>query len=443
MNDERKKLEKLFAALSFDDIPDHGHRDRLEKELLAAFAAKSRPEKIWRKIMNTPITKTVAAAVVIVVAVTITAVFLSQSATPAYAIEQTIEAFENVRFLHLLTRNESDQIEDERWIEIGDHGRQVKYRQENPPNRLVVEDGRTTAEYHEDSKTVVLYSNRDKQYQWVGNIGVFLENLKQKGKIIGQNLSYNGRPAHKVLWPMMNAECFVDAETKLPVAIGPMELSYEIPPDGTFQITIPHDYTVVDKRPGAAPANEPDWLIEKELADKYFHAARYSMVAGEYENAAQLLEYVTEKQPGRNWAWFWLARTYYELAEFELAVEKYSKVIQIMGDVPYCLYARGLAYAQLSMHAEAQNDFKKPLPSMIRALRDTTAAAMFEYADDPILRDGKSRPAKTQTISRMIDRLRIITGQNFGYDSKAGEQENEKVIRAWEDWFESSQETGL
>jgi len=124
-------------------------------------------------------------------------------------------------------------------------------------------------------------------------------------------------------------------------------------------------------------------------------------------------------------------------------VEKYSKVIEMMGDVPYCLYARALAYTQLSMHAEAQNDFKKARPWMIRALRDTTAAAMFEYADDPTLRDGKSPPTKTQTISRMIDRLRIITGQNFGYDSKAGDQENENAIRAWENWFESSQEIGL
>ena len=92
------------------------------------------------------------------------------------------------------------------------------------------------------------------------------------------------------------------------------------------------------------------------------------------------------------------------------------------------------------MTTEAQDDLKKALPWMISALRDKTAAAMFEYADDPTLRDGKSAPTKNQIICRMINRLRIITGQNFGYDSKVSTEANEKVIEAWVNWFERSGE---
>ena len=38
----------------------------------------------------------------------------------------------------------------------------------------------------------------------------------------------------------------------------------------------------------------------------------------------------------------------------------------------------------------------------------------------------------------MINRLRIFTGQNFGYDPNAGPEQNEKAIAAWEQWFKDS-----
>jgi hypothetical protein len=41
----------------------------------------------------------------------------------------------------------------------------------------------------------------------------------------------------------------------------------------------------------------------------------------------------------------------------------------------------------------------------------------------------------------MINRLRTMTGQNFGYDPYASAEENEQAIVAWEDWFKNSGET--
>jgi hypothetical protein len=38
----------------------------------------------------------------------------------------------------------------------------------------------------------------------------------------------------------------------------------------------------------------------------------------------------------------------------------------------------------------------------------------------------------------MINRLRIITGQNFGYDSDTSIEENEQAISAWEQWYQNS-----
>jgi hypothetical protein len=396
---------------------------------------KSKTELIARRFIMSRFTKLAAAAVIIVIAV-LAITILDKSVTPAYAIEQTIEAFKNVRFLHLVRRDEAGEVEDERWIEIGAHGRQVKYRQDTPPAFLAVEDGKTTAVYHKDKNTVVLWSNREKQYQWVGDLGGFLENLRQDGKIIEENADYQGQAAHKVLWPMMNAECYVDPETKLPIAIGSTELSYEQPPPGIFEISIPEGFVVVDKKPGASKTEEPDWLRDQQRADRYFHQGRLALASGDYDEAAELFEYVIEKQPGRNWAWFWLGKTYYELGEYDLAIEKFSNAM-IKG-LPYCLYAQGLAYAQKGMDDAAKDNLGKALPWMIRALREPTGAAMFEYADDPRLREGRYRPTEEQILARMINRLRVATGQNFGYDPDASAEENEQAIAAWEDWFETS-----
>lgn len=434
-----QKLEKLGQTI--------GSNDALVENVMSRIAAKSisessRIEKLKNKltvrrfIMNR-FTK-FAAAAVIIIAVVLSITLFDKSVPSAYAIEQTIEAFKNVRFLHLIRRDESGSIEDERWIEIGMDGRQVKYRQDTPPDFLAVEDGKTTAVYHKDKNTVVLWSNRDKQYQWVGDLGGFLENLRQDGKIIEENADYQGQAAHKVLWPMMNDECYVDPQTKLPIAIGDTELSYEHPPQGTFEVIIPEGFVVVDKRPGASKTKEPDWLKDQERADRYFHQGRLALASGDYNEAVELFEYVVEKQPRRNWAWYWLGMAYYERGDYDSAIEKFSKVIDMMGDVPYCSYARGLAYAQKDMDEAAKDDLGSALPWMIRALREPTAASPFEYADDPRLREGRYRPTKEQIIARTINRLRTVTGQNFGYDPEASTEENERAIAAWEQWYENS-----
>lgn len=436
-----KRLQELGQAISSDDSTVENVMERINLSCAAEQDShrRSRGELIARRFIMNRFTK-LAAAAVMIIAVALSVTLFDRSVTPAYAIEQTVEAFGNVRFMHIVRRDDSGRVEDERWIEIGAHGRQVKYRQDTPPDFLVVEDGETTAVYHKDKNTVVLWSNRDQQYQWVGNLGAFLENLRQDGKIIETDADYHGRAVHKILWPMMNAECYVDPQTKLPIAIGTTELSYEQPPPGTFEIDVPEGFVMVDKRPGASEAQEPDWLRAGEDAGRYFHQARLALSSGDYDEAVELFEYVVEKQPGRNWAWFWLGKAYYEQGQHDLAIEKYTKALDMMGEVPYCCFARGLVYGAKGLEDAAKEDLSKALPWMMRALREPTAAAMFEYADDPRLREGRYQPTEEQILARMINRLRMVTGQNFGYDPGAGVEENERAIAAWEDWFEAGGE---
>ncbi|UCF43517.1 MAG: tetratricopeptide repeat protein [Planctomycetota bacterium] len=436
-----ERLQELGRAISSDDSTVENVMERINLSCAAERDShrQSRGELIARRITMNRFTK-LAAAAVIIIAVALSITLFDRSVTPTYAIEQTVEAFKNVRFLHLVRRDEIGQVEDERWIEIGAHGRQVRYRQDTPPNFLAVEDGETTAVYHKDENTVVLWSNKDKQYQWIADLGAFLENLRQEGKIVETGADYHGQTAHKVLWPMMNAECYVDPRTKLPIAIGTTELSYEQPAQGTFEIDVPAGFVLVDKRPGAAKTEEPDWLRDQERADRYFHQAYLALASGDYDEAVELFEYVVEKQPRRNWAWFWLGKAYYEQGRYDIASEKYTEVLDMMGDQPYCNFARGLAYGAKGLDDAAREDLSKALPWMIRALREPTGAAMFEYADDPRLREGRYQPTEQQILARMINRLRIVTGQNFGYEPGADAEENERAITDWENWFEAGGE---
>jgi tetratricopeptide (TPR) repeat protein len=248
----------------------------------------------------------------------------------------------------------------------------------------------------------------------------------------------------------MSAECYVDPQTKLPIAIGDTELSYEDPPAGTFDIFIPEGYAVIDKRPGAPAGSVPDWLLEEEgvieKARESFKQATHALASGNYTEAAELFEFVTEYQSGRNWAWFWLGSAYYGQGEYDLAIEKFTKVLEIFkaygggGEKPlnYCNYARGLAYARLGMNDEAVSDLQACLPSMILTLRTPSGGKMFEYADNPMMRYSKYNPTDQQMVVNMINRLRIVTGQNFGYSPTGTAEVNEAAIAAWEQWLENN-----
>jgi len=229
------------------------------------------------------------------------------------------------------------------------------------------------------------------------------------------------------------------------MAGGGYKMSYENPPEGTFDIVIPNDVVVVDKRPGAEPAQEPEWMDEDKVAQSNFDEARRALAADDCPKAVELFTRVVEIQPGRNWAWFWLGRTYYELGEYDLAVSNFSKVLDMMGDAAFCLYARGLAFAAAGMEATANEDLTKVLPTMVLALRRIETATLFDLADAPLRcadgfldEDCHEGPSKEQSLAMMINRLRTITGQNFGYHPDASAEENEQAIAYWEEWYENS-----
>ncbi|HUT28210.1 MAG TPA: hypothetical protein VMX13_00350 [Sedimentisphaerales bacterium] len=103
---------------------------------------------IWRIIMKKPIAKLVTAAAVILIAV-LGISLLQNSATTAYAIEQTIEAGQDVRYLHFYFSSlDNNTTFKEAWLEYDDSG-QIKntrvnwYNQPSGDMVAVWKEGRT------------------------------------------------------------------------------------------------------------------------------------------------------------------------------------------------------------------------------------------------------------------------------------------------------------
>jgi len=313
----------------------------------------------------------------------------------------------------------------------------------------VIEDGVSTAVYRHDKQAVILYDRSQQQYVWVSLLGQALENLNQKGKVLEENVDYQGRRAHRVWWPAIYGECYVDAETKLPIVTGDSELSYEEPPAGAFEIVIPPGYTVVDTRPGAA-GPLPEWFVEettleKNAADNFERGMR-ALARGGSAEAAEKFEKVVPVGYD-SWARFWLGSAYCNLGHYDRAVEQFTRMLEKLkgtfqnqmglSQLAACYYARGLAYARLGRQEEAQADWLLCLPTMVRALRIPSVGFIFEYADDPLVRLNEHKVTDEEVVTRMINRLRLITGQNFGYDPAAPAEQKEAALAAWEQWLKN------
>lgn len=384
-----------------------------------------------------------AAAAAIIIAVVLSITILDKSVTPAYAIKQTVEAVKNVRFLHIIMQDDDERIVDERWIEVGVDGFQARYHQESNfmgMSLLIVDDGETCFFYDRNKNTAVLYDRNEKQYQWIGNLGQFFEDMAGDSTVtIEENVDYKGQRAHRVRWLKLNQDCYIDPETKLPIAVGPYDVYYEQPPPETFAYAIPDGIKVVDKRAGT-PAEQPEWMNQDEIANEQFKRAREALASGRYTEAIELFGNVVKVQAMRNWAWFWLGQAHYQLDQHQAAITAFTQVIDMFAKlklVPhYCHLARGYAYRAIGMEEAAWKDFSAALPVMIDVLRNPQGAKMFDYADDP-LEKGKGL-SEGERLNRMIERLREVTGQNFGYDPNASAEENEQAIAAWEKWYETS-----
>jgi len=206
---------------------------------------------IWRIIMNSKITKLATVAVVIL-AVVVGVTLIDRSATPTYAIEQTIEAMRSISSV----RAYSSDLEVLFKINP-DTGQEECYRVEEG-NVLTVATGEKTYQYDKD-KNVVRISD-----EYVIGVEVrfsrFIEDMadwaQEHNRKMDHRFEFDQELQKEVIKVYIHpaqensggqdSTINVDPETKLPISFGPIRLEYNVPiPPGSFDFEIPEGAEVV------------------------------------------------------------------------------------------------------------------------------------------------------------------------------------------------------
>ncbi|HUT28212.1 MAG TPA: hypothetical protein VMX13_00360 [Sedimentisphaerales bacterium] len=125
-NIDEKDIIKRFEAISeFKPAPEIAARDiaRVRQKLSEQDGGQGTGhQSIWRIIMKSRMTRLAAGAVIIVVVI-LSITFLDKSVTPAYAVEQTLKAYDGIRYLHAYYYSCTvHKIPKEAWIQYDENG---------------------------------------------------------------------------------------------------------------------------------------------------------------------------------------------------------------------------------------------------------------------------------------------------------------------------------
>jgi len=209
-------------------------------------------QNVWRIIMNSKITKLATVAVVIL-AVVVGVTLIDRSATPAYAIEQTIEAMRSISSVRAYLSD------GEVLFQINPETGQEECYRVDQGNVLTVATPEKTYHYDKD-KNVVRISDEYITGSEV-RFSRFIEDMadwvqEHNGKMDHQ-LEFDQDLQKEVIKVYVHipaqgsfggedSTINVDPKTKLPISFGSIRLEYNVPiPQGSFDFEIPEGAEVV------------------------------------------------------------------------------------------------------------------------------------------------------------------------------------------------------
>ena len=235
--------------------------------------ATVRQPNICRIITRKPIAKLVTAAAAILIAA-IGISLLQNSGTPAYAIEQTIEAGRDVRYLHFYCVSGDSNIADkEAWLEYEDSG-QIKnirvnwYSQRGNDRMVVWKEGRTQ-----------YWKKKDKTLK-------FWEDEIYTKKMVGFAKRYD---------PTSTVKNMYDLERK-----GDVEIEIEEPANSTEPIILTCTYLPNTFMPGGTSPQMREIVFVDQATKLVSSIEVYRLEDGEYEACGvwEYPDYDTLFEPG-------------------------------------------------------------------------------------------------------------------------------------------------
>jgi hypothetical protein len=243
---------------------------------------------IWSTIMKTKVTK-LAVAAVIIVCVMLAIPFMEKTVTPAYSFEQTLEAMQDLRTMHMVCKDWNDE-EFEIWIKLDPNTGLPEYCRAYWPRIKVLNISRpdTSYQYNERGNQVQINSGR------LYSIGVAPAKVFEQLLLASQKdpdsvvISHEyDRQSNKDLIVVITRgykgyrqsfKGYIDPETKLPVRMKGLEnrelgaifkdierIEYNVDlPEGIFDFEIPEGASIIDHDYNQKLLNDPQNGISTE-----------------------------------------------------------------------------------------------------------------------------------------------------------------------------------
>ncbi|MEE9370968.1 MAG: hypothetical protein V3W45_05795, partial [Sedimentisphaerales bacterium] len=294
MKKQNSNLDEAINALKNEAVPTSPPQEVIEATLqkLTESNQEAQPSIIQERIKITEriiamkrFTK-LAAAAVIIIAVVLSITFLNKSVTPAYAIEQTIEAMKNIVTVHLFATDWQDR-EMETWIKVNPETGENDYHYINEPaiGQISISTPEITHFYHPKENKVRIVEGQALRSDI--RFGRFIEDIvdrviKPENGEIQVSKEHDPNTGKEVIILRAESqnyemEAFIDPETKLPIRInfaraipGQIiksvdKIYYNEPlPEGLFDFEIPEGAQVIREQSLLPVIDDPKYGISAE-----------------------------------------------------------------------------------------------------------------------------------------------------------------------------------
>ena len=290
MRPTEKKIENLIQNLNDQTRPELDRKildDCLNKlDMQKSSRPVARPNR-WRIIMHSRITKQIAAAIIIVAGVFSLTLF-NKTVPSAYAIEQTLEAIQQVHTIHMRCKD-WDNNEFEMWVELNPKTGIPDYCRAYWPAQGVLDISRPDKSYQYSERSNYVQTNSGKLYHIdIAPAKMFrqivqlsqMENPLVNITITHEIDSESETPVIVVLVenPKISRKVYIDPDTKLPVRmvglkneqlgefikdIDLIEYNIELP-EGIFDFQIPEGARVFDHDEFGKYLRDPQYGISME-----------------------------------------------------------------------------------------------------------------------------------------------------------------------------------
>ena len=284
------EFKKVVDRLHIDTMPSSKHREKLRRQMLSVFNETSQnrmtPLSVFRRtIMKSPITKlSTAAAIIVFIALAIP--FMKNTVTPAYSVEQTLQAMQDLRTMYMVCKD-WDGRKFEMWVKLNPDTGMPEYCRAYWPESKVLNISRPDTSYQYSERANQVQINSGQLYQMdiapakifeqlllsskenPDNIAIFHERNEQSNKNLIVVITRHEKQSFKV---------YIDPDTKLPVRVQGLEskllgsvirdidrIEFNVDlPKGIFDFEIPEGAGITDLDHIVKLLKDPQYGISTE-----------------------------------------------------------------------------------------------------------------------------------------------------------------------------------